>query len=139
VTAPAPLARHRERNPAADFGYKEADVLKKTSASIGLIVAAVAGAPLTSTPAYAHANLLQGRHSHHHHSHHSSHNRNWNANRHRPRIFIRIYVYNKNNNRAQAVIARPAHREDRSALAARDADPIAGSPAGAGGVALGDD
>jgi hypothetical protein len=44
-------------------------------------------------------------------------------------------VYNKNNNRAQAVIARRDRREDRAALDARDADPIAGSPVGtAGGI-----
>ena len=111
-------------------------MLKKTSASIGLVVAAAAGAPLTSTPAYAQANLLQGWHSHHHHSRHLSHNRNWNGNRHRARIFIRIYVINKNNNRAQAVVARPAHREDRPALTARDADPIGGDATGAGEGAL---
>jgi hypothetical protein len=86
-------------------------VLKKTSASIGLVIAAAAGAPLTSSPAYAHANMVRGWHSHHsHHSHHR--NRNWNGNRHRARIFIRIYVYNKNNNHAVA-IARPERREAR--------------------------
>jgi hypothetical protein len=109
-------------------------VLKKTSASIGLVIAAALFAPLTSSPAYAHANQLRGWHSHHRSSHHSHHhNRNWNGNRHRARIFIRIYVINKNNNRAQAVIARPDRREDRPALTARDADPGVGSLAGAGG------
>lgn len=95
-------------------------MLKRTSASIGLVIAAAAGAPLTSAPAYAHANLLRGWHSYHH-SHHSHHrNRNWNGNRNHSRIFIRIYVYNKNNNRAVAV-ARPDRRDDRG-----DADPFFG-------------
>jgi hypothetical protein len=93
-------------------------VLKKTSASIGLVIAAAAGAPLTSSPAYAHANMVRGWHSHHsHHSHHR--NRNWNGNRHRARIFIRIYVYNKNNNHAVA-IARPERRETRPESFAED-------------------
>jgi hypothetical protein len=96
-------------------------VLKKTSASIGLVIAAAAGAPLTSPPAYAHANVLQGGwHSHHRSSHYSHHrNRNWNGNRHRGRIFIRIYVYNKNNNHAVA-LARPERRETRPASLVED-------------------
>jgi hypothetical protein len=88
-------------------------VLKRTSASLGLAIAAALFAPLTSPPAYAHANLLRGRHGSHqsHYAHHR--NRNWNGNRHHGRIFIRIYVYNKNNNRAIA-LARPAEsREER--------------------------
>ena len=99
-------------------------MLKKASASLGLVIAATVGAPLTSSPAYAHANLLRGWH---HHSSHHSHNRNWNGNRHRARIFIRIYVYNKNNNRAQAVASRPERRRERPALVVRDADPFAGT------------
>jgi hypothetical protein len=88
-------------------------VLKKTSASIGLVIAAAAGAPLMSPPAYAHNDMVRGWHGHHRFSHHSHHrNRNWNGNRHRARIFIRIYIYNKNNNHAVA-IARPERREDR--------------------------
>jgi hypothetical protein len=98
-------------------------VLKKTSASIGLLIAAAAAAPLTSQPAYAHANMVRGWHSHHsHYSHHR--NRNWNGNRHRSRIFIRIYVYNKNNNHAVA-IARPERREARPASFS-DEDPFFG-------------
>ena len=91
-------------------------MLKKTSASIGLVIAAAAGAPLTSSPAYAHVTMLRGGwHSHHHFSHRSHHlNRNWNGNRHHGRIFIRIYIYNKNNNHAIA-LARPERREDRPA------------------------
>ena len=91
-------------------------MLKKTSASIGLVMAAAAAVPLTGSPAYAHANMLRGGwHSHHRYSHHSHHrNRNWNGNRHRGRIFIRIYIYNKNNNHAVAV-ARPERREARPA------------------------
>jgi hypothetical protein len=104
-------------------------VLKETSASIGLIIAATAGAPLTSSPAYAHANLLQGWHSHHHSRHHS-HNHNWNGNRHRARIFIRIYIYNKNNNHAVAIAARPEHRHERPTRATTAADPVAGDLGG---------
>ncbi|MDN3359208.1 hypothetical protein [Actinomadura sp. DC4] len=86
-------------------------MLKKTSASIGLVIAAAAGAPLTSSPAYAHANMVRGWHAHYsHRSHHR--NQNWNGNRHRGRIFIRIYIYNKNNNHAVA-IAQPERRERR--------------------------
>jgi hypothetical protein len=94
-------------------------VLKKTSASIGLVIAAAAGAPLTSPS--AHATMLQGGwHSHHRFSHHSHHrNRNWNGNRHRSRIFIRIYIYNKNNNHAVA-LARPERRETRPASLTED-------------------
>jgi hypothetical protein len=120
VTTPAPLARYREHHQKADLGNKEADVLKKTSASIGLVIAAAAGAPLTSSPAYAHASMLRGRHSHHSYSHRSHHrNHNWNRNRHRGRIFIRIYVYNKNNNHAVA-LARPERRETRPASLVED-------------------
>ncbi|WP_285568057.1 hypothetical protein [Actinoallomurus iriomotensis] len=87
-------------------------MLKKTSASIGLAIASALFAPLTSPPAYAHANLTRGRHGHQRFSHHSHHrNRNWNGNRHRSRIFIRIYIYNKNNNHAVA-IARPERRAE---------------------------
>jgi hypothetical protein len=90
-------------------------VLKKTSASIGLVISSALFAPLTSSPAYAHANQLRDWHSHHRSSHHSHHrNRNWNGNRHHSRIFIRIYVYNKNNNHAVA-LARPERRETRPA------------------------
>ncbi|MCW2946743.1 MAG: hypothetical protein JWR24_3460 [Actinoallomurus sp.] len=96
-------------------------MLKKTSASIGLVIAAAAGAPLTSSPAYAHANLIRGWHSHHHH-HHKSHNRNWNANQNRARIFIRVYVINRNTNKAVAVAARPARRLEP--VVVRDADPV---------------
>jgi hypothetical protein len=99
-------------------------VLKKTSASLGLIIAAAAGAPLSGGSTYAHASLVQGWH--HHHSSRSHHrNHNWNGNRHRHRILIRIYIYNKNNNHAVA-IARPERREDRPALVHRDADPFDG-------------
>jgi hypothetical protein len=106
-------------------------VLKKTSASLGLATAAALFAPLTSSPAYAHANQLRGWHGHHHRSSHHSHhrNRNWNGNRHRARIFIRIYVYNKNNNHAVAV-ARPERREARPESFARDDGPFLGSPGG---------
>jgi hypothetical protein len=100
-------------------------VLKKTSASVGLVISSALFAPLTSSPAYAHANQLRGWHGHHHRSSHHSHhrNRNWNGNRHRARIFIRIYVYNKNNNRAIA-LARPERRDDRPAVIRRDDRPI---------------
>ena len=89
-------------------------MLKRTSASIGLVIAATVCAPLTSPLAHAHAATLRGgRHSHHRYSHYSHHrNRNWNGNRHHRRIFIRIYIYNKNNNHAVAV-ARPERREAR--------------------------
>ena len=105
-------------------------MLKKTSASIGLVLAAAASAPLTSSPAYAHANVLRGGwHSHHRSSHHSHHrNRNWNGNRNHRRIFIRIYIYNKNNNHAAAV-ARPERREARPAAVVRAA-PLLGPTQG---------
>ena len=101
-------------------------MLKKTSASIGLVISSALFAPLTSSPAYAHANQLRGWHSHHRSSHHSRHhNRNWNGNRHHARIFVRIYIYNKNNNHAVAV-ARPERREDRpTAIHVDDRRPIA--------------
>jgi hypothetical protein len=100
-------------------------VLKKTSASIGLVIAAATGAPLASSPAHA-ALLHGGWHSHHRYSHHSHHrNRNWNGNRHHGRIFIRIYIYNKNNNHAVAV-ARPERREARPPVA--DNGPLVAVP-----------
>jgi hypothetical protein len=103
-------------------------VLKKTSASIGLVIAATASAPLTSPPAHAHAAMLRGGwHSHHRYSHYSQHrNRNWNGNRHHGRIFIRIYIYNKNNNHAVAV-ARPERREATRTSFLGD-DPFFGVP-----------
>jgi hypothetical protein len=121
VTTPAPLARRREHDKKADLGIKEADVLKKTSASIGLAIAAAITAPLTSSPAYAHANLIRGGHGHHHRHH--SHNRNRNRNLNRPKIYIRIYVYNKNNNRAHAVVLPPVRRDDLPERIVRDTDP----------------
>lgn len=99
-------------------------MLKKTSASIGLLIAAATAAPLTSQPAYAHANMVRGWHSHHSHSSHHR-NRNWNGNRHRSRIFIRIYVYNKNNNHAVA-IARPERREEARPASFSEEDPFFG-------------
>jgi hypothetical protein len=93
-------------------------VLKKASASIGLVIVTAAGALLTSSPAYALDSLVRGSHSwNHHRSHHRNHN--WNGHRHHGRIFIRIYIYNKNNNRAIAV-ARPEHRRHRPVLIPRD-------------------
>jgi hypothetical protein len=128
VTTPAPLARRREHDKKADLGIKEADVLKKTSASIGLAIAAATTAPLTSSPAYAHANLIRGGHSHHQHRHHShNRNRNRNQNRNRPRIYIRVYVYNKNNNQAHAVVLRPVRRGDLPERIVRDAGPAIGN------------
>jgi hypothetical protein len=108
-------------------------VLKKTSASIGLVIAAAAAAPLTSSPAYAHANQLRGWHGHHHYSSHRSHHRNhnWNGNRHHGRIFIRIYIYNKNNNHAVA-IARPEHREARPTSFLGEDGPSFGGTGGEG-------
>jgi hypothetical protein len=95
-------------------------VLKKVSASTALVIAAAAGAPLTSPPAYAHANVLRGWHGHHHHHSSRSHhrNRNWNGNRHHRRVFIRIYIYNKNNNHAVA-LARPERGDDRPTVVRR--------------------
>ena len=101
-------------------------MLKQTSASIGLVIAAAAGVQFASSP--AHAAVPQGGwHSHHRSSHHSHHrNHNWNGNRHHRRIFIRIYIYNKNNNHAVAV-ARPEHREERPASYLGEG-PFFGSP-----------
>ena len=93
-------------------------MLKKTSASTGLVIVTAAGALLTSSPAYALDSLVRGSHSwNHHRSHHRNHN--WNGNRHHGRIFIRIYIYNKNNNRAIAV-ARPERSRRRHVLVPRD-------------------
>jgi hypothetical protein len=105
-------------------------VLKRTSASLGLVITSALFAPLTSSPAYAHANQLRGRHGHHHRSAYSSHhrNRNWNGNRHHKRIFIRIYIYNKNNNHAVA-LARPEH-EQREVPPVRQVDGFFGAPGG---------
>ncbi|MFB9834408.1 hypothetical protein [Actinoallomurus acaciae] len=51
-------------------------MLKKTSASTGLVIVTAAGALLTSSPAYALDSLAQGSCcSIHHRSHHR--NRNW--------------------------------------------------------------
>lgn len=100
-------------------------MLKKTSASAGLVIVTAAGALLTSSPAYALDSLVRGAHVHsHHRSHHR--NRNWNGNHHRGRIFIRIYIYNKNNNHAVA-LARPERRETRPAAFVDDG-PFFGAP-----------
>jgi hypothetical protein len=101
-------------------------VLKKTSASTGLVIVTAAGALLASSPAYALDSLAQGCcSSHHHRSHHR--NRNWNGNHHRGRIYIRIYIYNKNNNHAVA-IAKPEHRRRRDFIPT-----VTGIGAGTGG------
>lgn len=83
-------------------------MLKKTSATAGLVIVTAAGALLASSPAYALDGLVRGSSVHvHHRSHHR--NRNWNGNSHHGRIFIRIYIYNKNTNHAVAV-AKPERR-----------------------------
>jgi hypothetical protein len=112
-------------------------VLKKTSASLGLATAAALFAPLTSSPAYAHANQLRGWHGHHHHSSYRSHHRNhnWNGNRHHRRIFIRIYIYNKNNNHAVAIARPEQRREDRPTSFLGDDTPFFGGTGGQQGVA----
>jgi hypothetical protein len=111
VTTPAPSlqktpkrrrARASIHEAIGPIGNKETDVLKKTSAYSGLVIATAAGALLTSSPAYAQVDL--GRDSSSSSHRHRTHNRNWNGNHNRPRIFIRIYVYNKNNNKAIAVV-----------------------------------
>lgn len=102
-------------------------MLKKTSASTGLVIVTAAGALLASSPAYALDSLAQGCcSSHHHRSHHR--NRNWNGNHHRGRIYIRIYIYNKNNNHAVA-LARPEH-EQREVPPVRQVDGFFGAPGG---------
>jgi hypothetical protein len=99
-------------------------VLKKTSASAGLVIVTAAGALLASSPAYALDSLTSGSHVRiHHRSHHR--NRNWNGNRHHGRIFIRIYIYNKNNNHAVAV-ARPERRHRRPMVMDAVPEPLAG-------------
>jgi hypothetical protein len=113
-------------------------VLKRTKASIPLALAAAAGAPLTSPPANALTNLLQGRHSHHRHSH-RSHGRDRNRSRNRPRILIRIHVYNRNDNRARAVISQPGRRAIRPGRPIGDTDPIPRNLAKAGAAAPGAD
>jgi hypothetical protein len=111
VTTPAPSlqktpkrrrARASIHEAIGPIGNKETDVLKKTSAYSGLVIATAAGALITSSPAYAQVDL--GRDSSSSSHRHRTHNRNWNGNHNRPRIYIRIYVYNKNNNRAIAVV-----------------------------------
>jgi hypothetical protein len=91
-------------------GNKETDVLKKTNAYSGLVIATAAGALLTGSPAYAQVDLASGSSSHHRHR---SHNRNWNGNHNRPKIYIRIYIYNKNNNKAIAVVHPERDRATR--------------------------
>jgi hypothetical protein len=80
-------------------------VLKKTSASIGLVVATAAGILLSGAPAQAQSSSISSCCFGHHSRHHGS---NWNGNRTRPRIFVRIYIYNKNNN---AAVARNGARQ----------------------------
>jgi hypothetical protein len=82
-------------------------VLKKTSASIGLVVATAAGILLSGAPAQAQSNSISGCTFCHSARirHHSS---NWNGNRTRPRVFVRIFIYNRNNNVA---VARNGQRQ----------------------------
>jgi hypothetical protein len=82
-------------------------VLKKTSASFGLVVATAAGILLSGAPAQAQNNSISGCTSCHSSRirHHSS---NFNGNRTRPRIFLRIFIYNRNNNVA---VARNGQRQ----------------------------
>lgn len=82
-------------------------MLKKTSASIGLVVATAAGILLSGAPAQAQNTFISGCTSCHslRVRHHSA---NWNGNRTRPRIFVRIFIYNRNNNVA---VARNGQRQ----------------------------
>lgn len=80
-------------------------MLKKTSASIGLVIATAAGILLSGAPAQAQTSSVFGCRTCFHSRHHSS---NWNGNRTRPRIFIRVFIYNRNNNVA---VARNGQRQ----------------------------
>jgi hypothetical protein len=97
---------------------KETDVLKKTCATGGLIVAAAAGALVTSLPASAQVPTWGGgwgccgsHSSFRHFSRH--HNRNFNANENENFNHIRLHINNRNNNIA---VARTGREKDDDLL-----------------------
>lgn len=88
---------------------KETDVLKKTCATGGLLLATAAGALLTSSPVSAQVPTWGGgccgsHSSFRHFSRH--HNRNWNGNENSNLNHIRLHLNNRNNNIAVARTGR---------------------------------
>ena len=80
-------------------------MLKKTSASAGLVIVTAAGTLLASSPAYALDSLVRGSYVHsHHRSHHR--NRNWNANEEDSINRIRL-PFNSTNNVTPTVNVSP--------------------------------
>jgi hypothetical protein len=88
---------------------KETDVLKKTCAIGGLLLATAAGALLTGSPVSAQVPTWGGgccgsHSSFRHFSRH--HNRNWNGNENQNLNRIRLHLNNRNNNIAVARTGR---------------------------------
>jgi hypothetical protein len=94
---------------------KETDVLKKTCATGGLVLAAAAGALFTSSPVSAQVPTWGGgccgsHSSFRHFSRH--HNRNWNGNENSNLNHIRLHINNRNNNIAVARTGRDRGGDD---------------------------
>lgn len=88
---------------------RETDVLKKTCATGGLLLAAAAGALFTSSPVSAQVPTWGGGCCGAHSSFRSfsrHHNRNWNGNENSNLNHIRLHLNNRNNNIAVARTGR---------------------------------
>jgi len=86
-------------------------VLKKTCVASGLLIAAAAGATITSLPAFAAAPAYGGGCCSSSHSRfaHFSHNRSWNGSENESLNRIRLHIRNRNNNIA---VARTNRRDE---------------------------
>jgi hypothetical protein len=94
-------------------------MLKKTSAACGLLIAAAAGAIVTSLPAFAEAPALGGCCDSHHFAHFTK-NRNWSGSENSNLNRIRLRIHNRNNNVAVARV--PQERDNRPEIIRDDRD-----------------
>ena len=78
-------------------------MLKKTSVAGGMLIATVAGAGITTLPAFAEVPAWGGCCGSSHSSfYHHARNRNWNGNESENLNHIRLRIHNRNNNIAVA-------------------------------------
>jgi hypothetical protein len=98
------------RRPSRHSDSKETTVLKKTCVASGMLIAAAAGATITSLPAFASTPTYGGGCCSSTRFAHFSHNRSWNGSENEALNHIRLHIRNRNNNIA---VARAPQRERR--------------------------
>src|SRR5437588_11619684 len=100
------------RRPSRHSDSKETTVLKKTCVASGMLIAAAAGATITSLPAFASTPTCGGGCCSSHSFVHFYHNRSCCGSENDAFHHIRLHISNRNNN--IAVARTPQQRERRS-------------------------